>query len=444
MSDDNAKWTAFSAEIAGKLLFKGQEGYDQARAVWNKAFDRYPYAITFPESKEEVAKILVFAKSVGRTVSVRCGGHSRSSVIDDAIVIDLSRNMKNVTVDPSLKIARVQGGAMLHDLDIATAPHKLVVPAGQVSHTGIGGLTLQGGMGYLCRKFGLSCDNVISYEVVTAAGEIITASKHSHQDLFWALKGAGHNFGVVTEFTFQLHDFPEFTSGTIIWPYETQRAREIFKLWHEVMVGAPDELSIYLIFATLPNMGKVIVLDASFVGDVPSCEKALAGILNYGAPIVKAIHPDDYVTKQQKTDAMTAYGQHNFYNKDLYYNWNEDLIDQFVALIDVTPLGAIVITLPLGGAVSRDFKANSAFSNRDAKYVIAPAVVYQEGGKEEVAKWVGKFKHEHIVGLYSSTEAVSHEEAALAFGGANLPRLREIKKKYDPENVFKHSFNIAV
>jgi len=368
-------------------------------------------------------------------------------MIDDVIVIDLSKYMNKVIVDGTLQVAYVEGGALLHDLDVATETHKLVVPSGQISHTGVAGLTLQGGFGYISRKWGLSCDNVISYEVVLANGEVIVVTKDTHQDLFWALKGAGHNFGVVTQFTFQLHSFPTFTSGTIIWPYERERARQILKLFNSIIKEASDDLCLHVDFTTLPNVGKSILLDISFVGDVASCEKALGDLLTYGTPLVKTIQLTQYSKKQQSLDVVTAHGQ-NFYNKDAYFDWKSDeIIDQIILPYEATTLpGANVFIVPLGGAIGRVSKESTAFAYRQSEYVLAVLAMYKEGEEQEALAWGRQYdQKKFFFGLYGTTEEISnHESTILAFGESNLPRLKEIKKKYDLENVFRYNFNISL
>eukprot|EP01112_Ceratiomyxa_fruticulosa_P012798 TRINITY_DN356_c0_g2_i2.p1 TRINITY_DN356_c0_g2~~TRINITY_DN356_c0_g2_i2.p1 ORF type:complete len:456 (-),score=91.86 TRINITY_DN356_c0_g2_i2:192-1535(-) len=444
MADEDSKWASFKNLIGNKVVRPGEEGYDEARVVWNKDYNRFPYAITFPSTKEEVSHVLAFAKGINKTVSVRCGGHSRSSVIDDAIVIDLSKNMKNVTVDPLQKIARVQGGATLALLDEATAVHKLVVPAGQVSHTGVAGLTLQGGMGYVSRKFGYSCDNVLSYELVTANGEFITVSKDSHPDLFWALKGAGQNFGVVVEFTFQLHDLPEFTSGNIIYPFEPTFAKDCFKFMDEYMKTAPEEVSLYFTLLTIPGMGKVVNLDISYVGDVQSCEKALGPLLTYGNPIVKAIHPQEYVKKQKQLDEVTKYGQ-NCYFKDRFFDFSEDIIAEVVEHFNSAPLPRTVMqVMTMGGVTATTYKDNTAFPNRQNKYICASFMMYEDNEREQAFTWGRSgFYSQKFSGMYTSCEITTTKEASQITYGDLLPRLREIKKKYDPENVFRYSSSVV-
>jgi len=214
---------------------------------------------------------------------------------------------------------------------------------------------------------------------------------------------------------------------------------------NRIMRTAPDELLLVTLLTAIPGLGQVIVIDVSFSGDVASCEKLVVELLNYGTPVKKVIHPEEYVKKQQSLDENASYGKY-YYNKDAYFNWNDDVVETIFASFEAVSFPGVIVSIhPLGGAISRDYEKNSAFAHRQMPYVIAALAIYQPADREKVLKWGHHFDAKNFKGLYSSTEEVAHETSMkLAYGSANLPRLQQIKKQYDPENVFKHNFNILL
>src|SRR5574338_1412880 len=238
--------------LRGRVIAPGERDYDAARHVWNAMVDKRPALIAQPLDAADVAKAIGYARAIGMEIGVRCGGHSVTgmSVPDGGLLIDLER-ISEVRVDVERRTARIGGGALLRDLDRAAIPHRLATTAGNVSHTGVGGLTLGGGMGWLARQFGLACDNTLSYTLVTADGEVLTVSQHQDADLFWGLRGGGGNFGVVTEFTFRLHELgPTVLAGLALWPLE--RAPDVVRGWRDYVDGAPNELSSACVVITAP------------------------------------------------------------------------------------------------------------------------------------------------------------------------------------------------
>src|SRR4051812_49980335 len=301
--------------FAGEIVGPDDPGYDAARAVWNSMIDRRPALIVRPTGTDDVAAALRFGREQELLIAVRCGGHSIPgfSTCDDGIVIDLSR-MRGVEVDAERRTARVRGGSLLAELDDAAQEHGLVCPVGVVSHTGVAGLTLGGGMGRLMRRFGLTVDNLASVELVTADGRLVRASEDEHPDLFWGLRGAGANFGIVTSFEFRLHplDHP-ITFGTVEHPLD--RARELAALWRERSENGPDEL--FLSFGADSAGDGVAYVTALHSGSVAQAERDLAELRAFGPPVTDSIAPQAYLETQGLYDEPHGWG-HRFYMKSAF------------------------------------------------------------------------------------------------------------------------------
>ena len=272
---DERAMTALKGQLRGTLVRPGDSDYDAARAVWNGMIDRRPAIIVRPADAADVIAAVNAARESGMPLAVRGGGHNAAglSVCDDGIVIDLS-SMKAVTVDPAARTARVEGGATWGDFDAATAPYGLATTGGLISSTGVGGLTLGGGLGWLMRAYGLASDNLLSVEVVTADGRLVTASEAQNSDLFWGLRGGGGNFGIATSFQFRLHPVDTVLAGMLVFPLE--QAGEVLGLYREVTANAPDELAIFAPLMTTPEGAKVIALIVCYDGPIADGERAIA------------------------------------------------------------------------------------------------------------------------------------------------------------------------
>ena len=307
--------SSFRETFGGEIVLPDDSGYDQARRVWNGMVDRRPAVIVRPSGVDDVVAAIRFGREEDLPIAVRCGGHSIPglSTCDDGIVIDLSR-IGGAEVDPEAKTARVGGGALLSELDTAAQEHGLVCPVGVVSHTGVAGLTLGGGMGRLMRTFGLTLDNLLAVELVTADGRVVRVSPEEHPELFWGLRGAGPNFGIVTSFEFRLHslDHP-ITFGAVTHPLD--RARELAALWRDLAENGPDEL--FLSFGTDNANGGSAYVTALHSGSVAQAERDLAELRAFGPPTTDSIAPQAYLETQVLYDEPHGSG-HRFYMKSAF------------------------------------------------------------------------------------------------------------------------------
>jgi FAD/FMN-containing dehydrogenase len=304
------------------VVTPGDPAYEQARRVWNGMIDRRPALIARPAGAEEVVHSIAYARAEGLAVAVRCAGHSvpGHSSVDGGLVIYLAAHLGGVDVDAATRRVRVGGGALLGTLDRATQQHGLVVPSGHVSHTGVGGLTLGGGTGWLMRRYGLTIDSLCSAEVVTADGEIVRASVEERPDLFWALRGGGGNFGVVTELEFEAHPFgPELVAGMLVYPLA--QAREVLGFVREWMEQAPDALTSFPVFITAPPQAPfppklqgtpILAVGVAFAGPIDEGMRALEPLKRFAAPELDLAGPMPYVALQTMLDASVPHGLHNY------------------------------------------------------------------------------------------------------------------------------------
>ena len=363
--------------FVGRIVEPTDPEYDTARAGWNGAIDRHPAAVAYATDADDVAAAIRAARADGLPFTVRAGAHSVSgrSIRDGALCIDL-RALNRVEVDPESAIVRVGGGALLGELDAATQEHGLAVPAGQVSHTGVGGLTLGGGIGWLMRRHGLTIDSLRAVEVVLADGQQVRASAAEHPDLFWALRGGGGDFGVVTRFEFQAHRVgPMVLAGVLVYPWD--RAREAFRASRELMDGAPEELTLFDVLLTAPPAEpfppelqgqRVAVIGVAWCGELEDGERVLAPLRASCPPALDLVGPMPYVALQSMLDATAPHGWH-FYDRQHYLrDVSDDFIDTLVDGFESVPTPqAHVVTSWLGGAVDRVPPGETAFGHRGAK-----------------------------------------------------------------------------
>jgi FAD/FMN-containing dehydrogenase len=328
-----------AAALRGELLTPDSAAYDETRAIWNAMIDRRPGLIARCAGADDVATAVRFGKQNSLLVSIRGAGHNiaGNAVADGALMIDLS-GMRSVEVDPASRTARIQPGATLGDIDAATQPHGLALPVGINSTTGIAGLTLGGGFGWLSRKHGLTIDNLISAEVVTVTGEPVTASESENSDLFWGIRGGGGNFGVVTSFEFALHPVgPEVLAGLIVHPFSD--AADVLRQYRQFVASAPEELSVWIVLRKAPPLPflpedvhgtEVLVLAALYAGDVADGERAMEGLRAIGNPIADAISPHNLIDFQAAFDPLLTPGSRNYWKSHDFNELSDGALDVIV------------------------------------------------------------------------------------------------------------------
>jgi hypothetical protein len=438
----------FAARLRGELLMKNSAGYDTARHVWNAAFDRRPALIARCTGAVDVMEAVKFAAERQLLVSVRGGGHSLSgqSVCEKGLMIDLSQ-MNTARVDAKRRIATVDGGALLGALDREALAHSLATTAGTVSHTGVGGLTLGGGFGRLGRKFGLTCDNVRSIDLVTARGEMITASREQNKDLFWGLRGGGGNFGVATSFEFQLHPVNQvMLGGDLVYSFEDAPA--VLQHVFDYAPHAPDELNLDLSLVRLPNDMRFLSIDVCWCGAWDAGEKALASLRSIRKPQRDNVAPTPYVKLQSSGDEGTAHG-HKYYVKGGFVQKSSaGLRDAMLAAIAEARLPVIhAVVLPQGGgAYARVKPKATAFAQRAADHNVFLLSRWDDAEQSAaVSEWTRSTwakVEPHTRGFY--VNEYNAEDASRVQGtyGDNYQRLYELKNAWDPNNLFRMNANV--
>jgi FAD/FMN-containing dehydrogenase len=450
---------AFAAAVRGQVLAPGDEGYDEARAIWNGLIDRRPALIVQCTGAADVVDAVNFAREDDVLLSIKAGGHNvaGNAVNDGGIVIDLSA-MRGVHVDPSTQTVRVQGGATLGDVDRETQLFGLAVPAGVVSTTGVAGLTLHGGTGHLRRRYGLSIDSLLSVDIVTADGQIRTASADENADLFWAVRGAGSNFGVVTSFEFRAYPVgPEVMVGAIFYPFDD--APTILRAWRDHVATAPDELSSIVFLWNVPpeepfppeHHGKpVVVVAGCYSGSVADGEMVVQPLRELGQPLIDLSGPWPWLGLQSGFDALFPKGAFYYWKSRALAALTDDAIDTITDFGGRRPSPLTdVIVWHLGGAISRVAESETAYGGRDAAFLVTgeaswddPALT-DDGVSWGRAFWDAMGQHS-TGGLYLNFAGLGEEKEALvkAGYGANYERLAELKATYDPANLFRMNMNI--
>lgn len=437
----------FAALVAGKTIRPGNSDYDGARRIWNANVHKHPGLIVRCAGTADVVQAVKFARANNLLVAIRGGGHNVAgrALCDDGMVIDLSA-MKAVFVDPAKKTARVQGGATLGDVDRETHAFGLAVPAGVISRTGIAGLTLGGGVGWLVRKYGLTCDNLIACEVVTAEGKVVTASAADNVDLFWALRGGGGNFGVVTSFFFQAHPVSTVLGGLLI--HARDRARDVIRHYRDFMASAPEELTAYAGLITSPDGQPVVGVIVCYCGDLSEGERMLKPLRQFGPPLMDAVQPMPFPAMQRILDDAFPDGTQNYWKSTFLKALSDEAIDLIVAQANKmqSPLSAVVIEY-YAGAAGRTGTAETAFAQRQAEYDIGFMAQWTDVAENDVhmvwARDMAEAMKPYSSGGYL-LNFLSEEDADTiqAAFGANYRRLAQVKKKYDPTNFFSINQNI--
>ena len=448
---------SFSAALRGQLLLAGSADYDAARGIWNAMIDRRPALIARCTTAVDVVTAVRFATAHELLVSVRGGGHNiaGNAVCDGGLMIDLSA-MTAVDVDVAARTARVGPGATLGDLDRATQAHGLATPVGINSTTGIAGLTLGGGFGWLSRSLGLTIDNLISADVVTAGGILVTASATEHPDLFWGIRGGGGNFGVVTSFQFRLHPIgPEVLAGLVVHPLDA--ARDVLRFYRDFIKTTPEEFVCWFVMRQAPPLpflppewhGRgILALAMCYAGAIAEGEAVAQPLRRFGHPIADVVAPHPFTAWQAVLDPLLAPGMRNYWKSHDFLDLGDGLIDVLIEYARSIPDPQTEIAFAqLGGAVSRVPADATAYTHRDAQFVLNVHGRWADPAKDAVCSgWARQFFGAATPfatgGVYVNFLTQEEQERVPAAYGSNYARLAALKKKYDPDNVFRVNQNI--
>ena len=446
----------FGSQLTGSLLRASDPGYDEARKIWNAMIDRRPALIAKCMGTADVVSCVKFAREHNLLTSVRGGGHNIAgmSLANDAMLIDLSP-MKWVLVNPETKTAFVAPGATLHHVDHETQLYGLATSTGINSTTGIAGLTLGGGFGWLSRSYGLTVDNLISAEVVTADGKVIQVNENENADLFWAIRGGSGNFGIVTSFQFKLHPVgPQVLAGLIVHPFKD--AKKVFEHYRNYVSSAPDKVTTWVVLRKAPPLpflpqeihGKeVFVIATMYAGDIQEGEKVLEPLRRFGNPIADVIGPVPFAAWQQAFDPLLTPGARNYWKSHNFTELSNDLLDTLVESAGNLPSAMSEIFIAqLGGAINRVTSDATSYPHRNISFVMNVHARWEESTMDTFCiDWARKFFDKTAPyatgGVYVNFISEGEERVDAAFG-ANFEQLAKVKRKYDPDNFFRVNQNI--
>jgi len=450
---------ALGAQLRGSLLVRdASAAYDEARTVWNATIDRRPALIVRCADDADVQAAVRFAAARRMRVSVKGGGHhiAGNAVVEGGLTIDLS-GLRTVTVDAAKRTARVAPGALLADFDREAQAHGLATPLGINSTTGVAGLTLGGGFGWLTRRHGLAVDNLLAATVVTADGQVRVASDTTEADLYWALRGGGGNFGVVTSFLFQLHPVgPEVYTGLVVYPHA--QAKQVLRAWRDFTATAPDELTVWAVLRKAPPLPflpasahgtDVVILPLLHCGDVAAGERAAAPVLRFGEPLGVHAGPTPYAAFQQAFDPLLAPGARNYWKSNNFSELSDAALDLAIASAARVPDPQCEIFLAqLGGAMARVDPSATAFVARDARYIMNVHGRWSDARDDDrVRQWARRAFADaapHATGSgYVNFLTEDDAERVAASYGPNYARLQAVKQRFDPQNLFRMNLNIA-
>jgi len=435
----------------------GDDGYDLGRRVWNGMIDRYPAMIAYCVDADDVIKSVDFAHTHGLLTAVRSGGHNvaGNAVCEGGIVIDLSR-MKRIRVNAASRIARAQAGLNWGEFDRATQTFGLATTGGIVSRTGIAGLTLGGGIGWLMRKFGVTCDNLLSANIITAGGRLMTASAVENQDLFWGVRGGGGNFGIVTEFEYRLHQVGPVLAGTVYYP--AAKAREILRFYRDYIADLPDELTTMFVYMAAPGTpspyrllrgSPVVAIHVCYAGALEAGEKVLKPLRDFGPPLEDAVRIMPYVELQSMLDSGSPPCLQNFWKSSYLKSLSDEAIEVLATYSEAitSPLSQVHLQ-HLEGAVRRVGENDMAFSHRDASCVLNIVTKWEDPRESEKhIQWTQDLevamRPYSTGGVYVNFLGEEGENRVkAAYGPAKYGRLVALKNKYDPTNFFQLNQNI--
>jgi len=447
--------------VRGEVLIPGDADYDEARRVWNGMIDKRPALVARAVIADDVIPVVALARESGLPLAIRGGGHNvaGNGTVDDGIVLDLGR-LTAVEVDPVTRLVRVSAGATLKDVDEATELHGLAVPIGVVSGTGIAGLTLGGGVGWLTRRYGLTIDNLESAEVILATGEQVRASATEHPDLFWGLRGGGGNFGVVIEFTFRAHPHgPEALAGSLV--YERTRWPEALRSWRTWTADAPDDMTTLITFMVPPpdwELGDRVLMFLGFAWagtDRAAGEAELARLQNACEPDVAMTDPTRWLTFQTAFDAAMPKGVRAYWRNAWFSSLDDGLLDAIAAGCGAqSRVGTAADFHHMGGAFARVPDAATAFPDRSAQFWLNIYGFWPDAADDDAhTAWVKGFsdsvrpfamptRYVNFLGQDDNQAEHAERRALAVYGQAKLERLIEVKQRYDPDNLFRVNHNI--
>ena len=444
---DEAIVQVFKLGLRGELLRPGDDAYDDARKVFNAGIDRRPAMIARCADTSDVVNSVNFARTHNLLVAIRGGGHNvaGTGVCDGGIVIDLSK-MKRMSVDPELLTARAQPGLLAGEFDFITQSFGLATTLGIISHTGIAGLTLGGGSGWLQGKYGMACDNLLSVEIVTADGRTLTASATENEDLFWGVRGGGGNFGVVTSFEYQLHPVDQVFGGMVV--HELTNARDLLRFYRDFALESPDELGTMPLFATSPAGRPVIALFGCYSGSIEEGEKVLKPLRSFGSPFSDFFGAMNYVDMQSYLDWGFPKGRLQEWKSSFLPFLSDESIEVLIeyAVTKPSPMSAFVLQ-HLHGAACRVSPTETAFAHRSEKHDLLIISMWEDPSESDKnITWTREFleaMHPFLEqGVYVNNLGDEGEDRVRAAYGPNYERLVTLKNKYDPTNFFQVNQNI--
>ena len=437
--------------FAGRILRPGDPAYDDARRLHNGLVDKRPALIAQCRGMADIADAVRLGRSLGLEIAVRGGGHNPAgrASIDGGLVIDLSL-MRAVVVDPVRRVARVQGGALWKDVNRETQAYGLAVTGGAVGSTGVGGLTLGGGLGWLMAKLGMTLDNLRAVDLVLADGRLVRASPDEHDDLFWAVRGGGGNFGVAGAFEFELHPVgPTVVGGIVAWPFD--RAREVLHFYRELTASVSDDEMIFAAMLTAPDGAtKLIAMAAGHFGPAKEAEAFAAPIKAFGAPVLDTLQPISYVALNGMLDAAFPKGALNYWKSHFLDTLSAAAIDTLIEQFSrcPTPMGQLMLE-HFHGAATRVPVTDTAYALRAEGFNAAIIAEWLEAAQNDACRGWAREAYDALQPFIGDRRYVNYlddddivDASLVAVYGPNLPRLRQVKKKYDPENVFHLNVNI--
>jgi FAD/FMN-containing dehydrogenase len=448
--------TEFCAALRGRVVRPGDADYDDSRRVYNAMIDRHPRLIVYCRDVADVMRGVNFARRQSLRLSVRSGGHNAGGlgVCDDGLVLDLSA-MKGIRVDAAARTVRVEGGCTWGDVDHATHAFGMATPSGIIGTTGVGGLTLGGGLGHLTRKCGLTVDNLLEADVVLADGRLVTASAEKEPDLYWGLRGGGGNFGVVTSFLFRLHPVDTVVAGPTFWPLE--RSADVMRWYREFIVAAPEDLNGFFAFLTVPPVEpypaalqghKVCGVVWCYTGAVADADAAFKPVREFGPPLMHGVQPMPFTALQSAFDALYPPGHQWYWRADFVNELSDAAIAEHARFGQTMPTPQSTMHLyPIDGAVHRAKSADTAFAYRDANWAeVMVGVSPDAQDAPKISAWAKSYwdaVHPHSAGgAYVNMMMDEGDERIRASYRGNYDRLVQVKRKYDPENLFRVNQNI--